>query len=194
MSKPCYWCQCCCDPETNVRRTATVLGNVKVLKLYVSSSRNLFDRFPLYQIRECSPWHCSCPCYEPSHNFIDCYCIALNTSLYVCVYIYICWVCIHVHVAKKYSVQLSKVFFFISFWTCFRKEVYLARYDENGVLRLFHHTHDDTVKERVARIIHDGLMEMWDVEQLFDLQVIIQEKVRSTRSCLPPSACRHRSS
>lgn len=182
MSKPCYCCQCCCDPEKNKcsphsNRPRKRQGTKALCFLQQKSIRQISSlpdpgMFTLTLFLSM---------LRTIHNFIDCYCIALNTRVDVCLYIYVecAYMCM---LQKSIQFNFQKCLFFISFWTwtCFRKEVYLARYDENGVLRLFHHTHDDTVKERVARIIHDGLMEMWDVEQLFDLQVIIQEKVRST--------------
>lgn len=56
--------RCCCDPETNVCRTATVPGEgcAHVFKSFVSPLAELCScGCPFWQIRWCFPLLCSCP-------------------------------------------------------------------------------------------------------------------------------------
>nr|KAG5688159.1 hypothetical protein BaRGS_028452 [Batillaria attramentaria] len=53
----------------------------------------------------------------------------------------------------------------------------LAKWDGEGRLRLYSYTQEDSFRERVGRFIHDGLQQLWEDDQLFDLEVIIDDKV-----------------
>ena len=53
----------------------------------------------------------------------------------------------------------------------------LAVWEGGGRLRLYNYNYDDSMRERMGRVLHNGITQLWENKTLCDLAVVIGGKV-----------------